>query len=270
MLIAQLTDCHIVEPGGTMADRVDPGPGLARAVEYLNSLGDEVDLVLATGDLVNDGRSEQYDELQRLLAPLGAPLLPLPGNHDDRSEFRRRFPDLPGGRPHDPIDHVVDRDEIRLVCLDTKVPGQHSGELDDDQLGWLEAALGEGGGRPTLVVQHHPPFASGIDAMDKYGLKGADVEAAIVERHRNVIGVVAGHYHRAIHTTVGGRPAFACPSTAVQLRARLGPGPTTYSSDPAALALHVVERSTITTHVVQLVSGETWVPSWESEEASAG
>jgi Icc protein len=270
MLIAQLTDCHIVEPGGTMADRVDPTPGLEQAVEFLDSLGDRLDLVLATGDLVNDGTPAQYDQLERILSRLRVPLLAIPGNHDDRTEFRRRFPDVPAGGPDEPIDHVVDRDELRLVCLDTNEPGLHSGRLAPDQLAWLDAALSESGGRPTLVVQHHPPFASGIASMDRYGLDGAEGEAEVLARHHNVIGVVAGHYHRAIHHTIGGTTAFACPSTAVQLAMRLDVAPTTYSPDPPALALHALDGMSLSTHVVQLVPGETWVPSWDRDPATAG
>ena len=79
MLIAQITDFHIVEPGGLMADRIDPSVGLAAAIDMINELDPMPDLVLATGDLVNDGLSAQYDQQ-------------IPGNHDDRSEMRGRFP----------------------------------------------------------------------------------------------------------------------------------------------------------------------------------
>ena len=102
MLIAQITDCHIVEPGGLMADRVDPAAGLRRAIAVINDLDPRPDLVLATGDLVNDGTPAQYDHLVPLLDQIAAPLLVIPGNHDDRTELRRRFDGLPDGGPDEP------------------------------------------------------------------------------------------------------------------------------------------------------------------------
>jgi len=59
MLIAQITDFHIVDPGGLMADRVDPAEGLSQAIELINALDPQPDLVLATGDLVNGGSPTQ-------------------------------------------------------------------------------------------------------------------------------------------------------------------------------------------------------------------
>lgn len=266
MLIAQISDCHIVEAGATMADRVDPAPGLVAAIEYLNSLGERLDLVIGTGDLVNDGRAAQYDRLETLLDDLQAPFLAVPGNHDDRSELRGRF-DLPSGGPGDPIDHVIGYEGgIPLVCLDTLVPGRHDGHLSDEQLDWLDRTLADTAGTPTLVVQHHPPFPSGMASMDRYQLDAIEAESQILAGHPHVLMVLAGHYHRAIHRTVGNTVGFACPSTAVQLAPRLGPGPTTYSSDPPALALHVIDGESIATHIVQLVAGDHWVPSWETTD----
>ena len=261
MRLAQITDCHITEPGDVVADRVDPTVGLRRAVDHLVELGPDIDVVLATGDLVNDGRSGQYDVLEQLLAPLTQRVVVVPGNHDDRGELRRRF-DLPVAADDDPIDHVVDLGDCRLVCLDTNTPGRNDGCLTIDQLTWLDTQIAERIDVPAVVVQHHPPFVSGIDAMDRYALDGAAIEADILARHRHVAGVVSGHYHRAIARAVGGTLAFACPSTAVQLFGRLGDGPTRYADDPPAFAIHELVDGSLTSHVVQLRDTESWVPSW--------
>ena len=266
MLIAQISDCHIVEHGDVMADRVDSSIGLRRAVARLNALGDDLDLVIATGVLVNDGRAEQYDRLAELLAPLAAPLLAIPGNHDDRTELRARF-DLPDGSPEEPIDHVVELDAVRLVCLDTTIPGRHDGGLSATQLAWLDRVLGADPHRRTVIVQHHPPFPSGIDSMDRYQLDGAAHEAQVVARHPAVAAILAGHYHRPITCGFGGTAAFCLPSTAAQLADRLGPGPTTYVDEAPALALHVIDDSDgtvapVQTHLLQLTDATSWVPSW--------
>lgn len=263
MLIAQITDCHVVEPGHTMADRIDPAPGLRRAVAMIGALDPLPAFVLATGDLVNDGRPEQYERLAELLAPLPMPVLPVPGNHDDRSTLRRLFPGLPAGGPEDRIDYVVDVDAIRLIGLDTTIPGHHGGRVTPDQMDWLDERLAEAADRPALVFQHHPPFPSGIPWMDRdAGFEGADLEAATLRRHRHVEAVVCGHLHRVIHQRFGGTLASCWPSTAVQLALGFGDLLPHYTDEPTGFALHRVTADGVQSHLVPSVPAERWIPGW--------
>ena len=268
MLIAQITDCHITAPWERMADRVDPSPSLAAVIDSINAFEPLPDLVVGTGDLVNDGRPAEYDQLQALLAELQAPFVPLPGNHDDRTELRRRFPQIPSGDRHDPIDHVIDLEtdgvELRLVCLDTTIPGRNDGRLTDEQCQWLDDRLSEGADRPTMIFQHHPPFASGIVSMDRAnGLSGVDAEAAVIARHRQVELVSCGHYHRSITRRFAGTVAACWPSTAVQLELTFADGPPQYRSDPVAWVLHRFEpRTGVSSHLMPVADAEVWVPSW--------
>ena len=264
MLIAQITDFHIVEPGGRMADRIDPSPGLAAAIDLINELDPQPDVVLATGDLVNDGLPAQYDQLLKLLQTLTAPVLPIPGNHDDRSEMRRWFPQLPDGGPDDPLDYVVDDFAVRLIGLDTSISGdRHDGALTETQLGWLDRRLMAEPDRPTVVFQHHPPFESGIASMDnEYGFADADREAAVLRRHPQVEAVLCGHFHRSIHRRFGGTIASSCPSTAVQLVLDLVGESSAYTDQPAALMLHHFAGGALNSHVVPVTAAERWTPSW--------
>ena len=268
MIIAQISDCHITAPDERVADRVDPAIGLRQAIEIINRVG--VDLVVGSGDLVNDGRPDEYDELCALLARLDAPFLALPGNHDDRTELRSRFGDLPDGHPDEPIDHVVDLGELRLICLDTTIPGRHDGRLTTAQLDWLDDVLAADR-RPTVVVQHHPPVASGIPSMDvRFGLAGADAQAAVLARHDHVAAVWAGHYHRTFHQRFGGTVATCCPSTALELALDFDADRAVYSDEPPGMMLHRVATSGpaagpdihLGSHVVLLVESTTWTPSW--------
>jgi len=264
MLIAQITDFHIVEPGGRMADRVDPSAALAAAIESINALDPLPDVVLATGDLVNDGMSIQYDQLLALLESLLVPVLPIPGNHDDRTEMRRRFPQLPAGGPTDPIDYVVDDHAVRLIGLDTSIPGdRHDGALSTTQLDWLDRQLAAAPDRPTVIFQHHPPFPSRISWMDEQnGFADPDSEAAVLTGHDQVEAVLCGHVHRAIHRRFGGTIASACPSTAVQLVLDLVGDTPAYTDQPAALMLHHFADGALNSHVVAVAAADQWTPSW--------
>ena len=138
MLIAQITDLHIDEPEGFMRRFVDANTKLETAIRYLHTRRERPDVVLATGDLTNDGRPEQFRLLSALLERLEIPVYLIPGNHDEREGFRSAFSDRPWMPASGPIDYVIDDYPVRLVGLDTSEPGRHDGTLDDDQLAWLD------------------------------------------------------------------------------------------------------------------------------------
>jgi Icc protein len=152
MLVAQISDLHVRPVGQSYKDAVDSNRMFADAVEHLNRLDPRPDLVLITGDLVDEGLEAEYVNLRALLARLELPCLLMPGNHDDREVLARCFPDHAYLPAHGPKHFVIDRPPLRIVALDTTVPGDHHGEVDEAGLAWLDAALREAEGAPTLVL----------------------------------------------------------------------------------------------------------------------
>src|SRR2546428_8623327 len=146
-----------IRPEGVLAyRRVAPAPSVARAVEHLRRLRPRPEVVLATGDLVDAGTDEEYRRLRELLAPLPMPVYLIPGNHDDRDALAAVFADhayLPrSGRF---MQYVVEEYPVRLVALDTLVPGQVGGLLCEERLGWLAGRPATGPGRPPAIFIHH-------------------------------------------------------------------------------------------------------------------
>ena len=92
MLLVQLSDPHIVEEGELLLGGIDTADVPARGVEHVNRLDPQPDLVLLTGDLVNEGRPEEYEHLRELLEPLRAPFHLVPGNHDLTDDAAGRVP----------------------------------------------------------------------------------------------------------------------------------------------------------------------------------
>jgi 3',5'-cyclic AMP phosphodiesterase CpdA len=138
-------------------------------------------------------------------------------------------------------------------------------------MAWLDQQLTRSPERPTVIVQHHPPFPSGIPWMDdSCGFAGAEREAAVLQRHHHVEAVVCGHYHRAIHRRFGGTVASSWPSTAVQLALLLDDDQPHYSDEPAAIALHAYTDGAMNSHLVPIVDGERWVPSWSRPSPTTG
>ncbi|CAN5617382.1 phosphodiesterase [soil metagenome] len=270
MLIAQITDCHVVERGELLAGRVDTAAALHAAIDHLHAMSPRPDVVLATGDLVNDGLPAQYEQLASILDGLEIPVHAVPGNHDHRDELRQLFPHLPDGlHTEGRLDHVVDEYPVRLVGLDTTVPGEHGGRVSETQMSWLDRVLSSDADRPTLVFQHHPPFVTGIDWMDEVGLDGRELEAATIARHPNVLGVVCGHVHRPITAAFGGTVASCWPSTGAQVALALDGGRYRYVDDAAGVAVHRWHPvDGFVSHLSPVTSAGTWLPAWAAREAA--
>jgi len=251
MLIAQITDFHIKARGKIAYRVVDTASSLKAAVAALAALDPRPDLVVATGDLTDFGRPEEYELLGELLAPLPMPIYLIPGNHDERDAMRRAF-GRDGYLPQEGfLNYTVEDRPVRLVALDTVIPGESGGRLCAERLAWLDRTLAAAPARPTAIIMHHPPFATGIMHMDAIGLDGSAAFAEIMARHPQVERVLCGHLHRSIQARIG-RHAIAstAPGTAHQVALDLRPdGPGAFVMEPPGYQLHLWRPDTgVVTH----------------------
>lgn len=253
MLIAQITDTHLKLPGKLAYKRVDTAQMLSACVSELLKLDPQPDLIVHTGDLTDFGLPEEYANLQAILAPLKAPILAVPGNHDERQAMRAAFAAEDYLPAHGFLQFAAERGPLRFVGLDTLVPGQGGGELCAERLAWLDQTLAEKPETPTLVLMHHPPFLTGIAHMDRIGLQGRDGFAAVMRRHDQVKAILCGHVHRTIHAQIGGRAAMICPSPAHQVALDLRPeGPSAFVLEPPGYMLHRWRDGQLVSHTAVL------------------
>ena len=226
MLIAQITDTHIKSPRGRLAYKtVDTASNLERCVAHVVALEPQPDLVLMTGDLTDFGRPEEYELLRELLRPLSMPVYVIPGNHDERGALLSAFGDEAylDGQTSGFVHYTIENYPVRLIGLDTSIPGDAQGTLCSERLAWLDARLNEQPDRPTVLFMHHPPFKTGIDAMDRQGFIDADRLGALVERHLQVQHIICGHVHRPIHIQWHGVTVSVGPSASHYVTLDLAP-----------------------------------------------
>jgi 3',5'-cyclic-AMP phosphodiesterase len=262
MIIAQISDPHIPEKGRLLYGRVDTADYLSRAVQHLLAMTPPPDVVLGTGDLVDTGQPDEYRHLGELLAPLHMPVYLIPGNHDDRAAMVSQLPDhgyLPGTGF---IQYVVEKYPVRLIALDTLIPGQHGGLVCAERLAWLESRLAEAPDRPTVIFMHHPPFVTGIRRMDGMGLSGSEALADVVRRHPQVERVLCGHLHRPIQVRWAGTMASTAPSTAHQIWLDLREdGALHFTLEPPACQIHLWRPGT------GLISHTSYTGGWDGPYA---
>lgn len=233
MRLIQLSDPHLTADGQPLYDVVDTESALLAALERVRSLSPAADLVVLTGDLADAGNAAAYQRLRAGLDTLPMPYTLLPGNHDDRMELRRAFPDHAwAGEPLCCLRQ--DWPDGTFLLLDTTVPGQPWGEIGDPQLAWLEAACPAD--RPVLLCLHHPPFAIGIPGMDELRCLNEDRLERWLAGKPQVEALLCGHVHRFVVTTFAGRPAMTAPSTAHQIALR--EGPLAYTLETGGLLWH--------------------------------
>jgi len=240
VLIAQLSDIHVRPKGQLYKGVADSNRMLGDAIKHLHGLDRRPDLVLLTGDLVDEGHPDEYAVALEVLGELTIPYLVMPGNHDHRDNFRAAFANHSYLPAHGPLHYCVDDHPVRIVALDSCQPGFHHGHIDPAGLSWLQSTLEADRQKPTVVVVHHPPFVSGIPYLDEYRCVDSGPLEALLSSFSNVEAVLCGDVHRPMVRRWAGTVVCACPSTTTEIALQLSPEaePQSYMGPPACM-LHL-------------------------------
>ncbi|GIH98049.1 phosphodiesterase [Planobispora takensis] len=239
LTLAHVSDTHI-DDAPRSAERT-------RAVmRHLDRMPGPLDAVIVTGDIADHGAAEEY-EIARELLDCGRPTIVCPGNHDDRATFRKV---LLGAEGDGPVNQVLHLDGLTVALCDSSIPGRPEGLLEDETLAWLDTVLSAAPGVPALVGMHHPAAALGIPYVDGIGLREPERLEAVLERHPQVVAVLAGHAHTPAGTWFAGRPLLVAPGV---VNTALTPMETAQRIPvdrdmPPQFSLHVVDGGRLATH----------------------
>lgn len=210
--IVQITDMHLRGEPHSKLRGIDVDAGLEAVLAHIQTHHWPLDAVLATGDLAHEDAAG-YDRLRARLEPLAVPVYCLPGNHD-LAEFgvvlasglirRERCIELGGWQ---------------IVLLDSTLPGEDGGALDEAELAFLNDRLAAAPEQPALVAVHHHPEPTGVGWLDQTVLANSADLWAVLDRHPQVRGLLWGHIHRAWdgrrgHLALMGTPSTCCQFTA--------------------------------------------------------
>jgi len=212
--VVQISDIHLLA-AGELYPGVDPEERLRAILAELVGVGWAASVVVVSGDLADRAEPEAYDRLRTILSDavglLGAELLVVPGNHDDVARLRSL---VLGLKPsEDPLDSVVNVDGLRVIGLDSTVPGFDYGELGDDQLQWLAGELAKPAPDGTILALHHPPIWSTTPHNELMALRARGRLADVI-RGTDVMLVLSGHTHRTSAGMLAGIPVWVSPATA--------------------------------------------------------
>lgn len=214
-ILLHLSDTHLRAPATPrLFDSVDAAAHLAATIGVIESSGIRPDAIVVTGDLADLGEPGAYAALRAIIEPfaerIGTRVLWVMGNHDERGAFRAGlYDEVSDARP---VDRVDELDGLRVITLDTSVPGHHHGELRDEQLSWLAAELATPAPLGTILAMHHPPVPSVLPLAASVELRDQRRLAAVL-RGTDVRAIIAGHLHYSTFATFAGIPVSVASST---------------------------------------------------------
>lgn len=230
--IAHLSDLHINGDGSLLGGVVDARARLAEALGVLTSWNVACDAWVFSGDLSDDGSEASYAWLREKVAAAseraGVPVIWANGNHDERSPFRTALlgeaaSDEPylaehviGGQPgsyrdagRSPGSDAVDG--LRVLVVDSTVPGLPHGRLAPQTLAWLAERLAAPASEGTVLVMHHAPLPPLQDAAWGWVLAHPEQLAEVV-RGSDVSAILSGHFHHSAFGVFAGVGASIAPS----------------------------------------------------------
>lgn len=212
-VVAHLSDPHLLADS-LQYDAIDTVARLEAALVRLGRVPTPPQALVFTGDLADKGEPAAYQRLREVVEPaaaaFGAEVVWVMGNHDDRAAYSR---ELFGAQSDAPQDRVHDVAGLRIVALDTSVPGWHHGELSDEQLAWLADVLAEPAPHGTLLAMHHPPIPVPMLRLAELIELHDQPRLAAVVRGSDVRGILGGHFHFTSWSTFAGVPVSVASAT---------------------------------------------------------
>lgn len=212
-VIAHISDTHFLAGGRQLYGTVDTDPPLGLALQLLERSELPIEAIVFTGDLADLAEPEAYARLRALVEPaaerMGARIVWVMGNHDERPAYSRGLFDRESTEPQDRVEML---DGLRIVSLDSTVPGYHHGDLQEGQLDWLREVLAEPAADGTLLALHHPPLPSPVEIMAILELQNVQRLADVI-RGTDVRGILAGHNHHSMTGTFAGIPVSVAAAT---------------------------------------------------------
>lgn len=212
--ILHMSDTHLVGGAEPLYGAVDSEARLRQIFTDLEASASRPDAIVFTGDLADKGEAEAYAKLRGIVEPaaqkLGAQVIWAMGNHDDRATLRSELLSEPADTA--PLDRSYNINGLRIITLDSTVPGHHYGDISHEQLVWLANELLTPAPFGTILALHHPPVPCVQDLSVLVELRDQGRLADVV-RGTDVRAILAGHLHYSTSALFAGIPVSVASAT---------------------------------------------------------
>ena len=221
--ILQLTDPHLYLDPDTETAGINNYQSFTACLQQALNEDIRCDLILLSGDLVNEVKPEIYKNIYKLLQQTKIPFVCIAGNHDVTDELD---PHLPFSQrrfvPHQPnpmllSNYCLALNEWRLLLIDSSVPGEIYGTVGNKNLNWLSQKLANSH-HPVIIAMHHHVLPMDSAWIDQHITEDAEDFWQRVEGYPAVKAVVSGHVHQNFESQRAGIKVYATPSTCYQFK----------------------------------------------------
>jgi Icc protein len=213
--IVHISDTHLLAGDENLYDSTaNSDKNLRTLFQDLEATGCRPEAIVFTGDIADRGEDKAYQKVLEIVTPLadkiGAKLIWVMGNHDDRKNFRINLLDEYPSEAT--IDHVYNINGLRIISLDSSVIGHHYGEISDAQLEWLKNELATPAPHGTILAMHHPPIPSVLHLAAVVELQDQKKLADVI-RGSDIRSIIAGHLHYSSNAMFAGIPVSVASAT---------------------------------------------------------
>ena len=211
--LAQITDCHLFANAESCLQGMNTRKSFEAVCALIDASEVEFDLLLATGDLAQDGSAEAYRYLATAFNRYSFPTCWIPGNHDNYESMKQHL------RAERVVSskHVVS-DHWQIVMLNSTIPDMAHGNISESQLDFLDQTLQSFPDKHALVCLHHQALAAGSLWIDGKGLKNDEELRQRLSQHRHLRGVLWGHVHQESQRSIGDVKWMSTPSSCIQFK----------------------------------------------------
>ena len=214
--IIQITDPHLFKDTNGELLGINTQASFSQVLSEIQQQQYDYDLVLATGDLVQDNSDEGYLRFRQEVKALNNKMVFwIPGNHD----FQPKMFEILKEDSVSAKKHILLGDKWQILLLDSQVQGVPHGQLEAEELAWLKLKLQEHPERYSLVVLHHHLLSTGSAWLDQHNLRNANELAEVLAPFKNVKALLYGHIHQQVDSEWLGYQVMATPSTCIQFKA---------------------------------------------------
>jgi len=218
MIIAQISDTHIALDTPDADRRIRD---FEVTVADINALDPAPDVIVHTGDIVHNGRQDEYAQAVATLAKARAPVYVMAGNKDNRAKLREAFAACGYLAPDSGfVQYAIEDYPVRLIALDTLSSGSNKGDFCRARTSHLIDMIDAEASKPIAVFAHHPPFEVMV-GPDRINFETREIMSRLrraLQHSGRVVAVFSGHVHRAAAGHVGSIPATVMPCIATTLR----------------------------------------------------
>lgn len=223
--LIQISDLHCYADDDAKLEWSDiplyPNRSLIRVIDHLQKIAQSFDVLVISGDLVQEETAQSYQRIAQILQGFPRPIYIFPGNHDIPALMQVHLVDVDKN-----IHFCLSETFANWHCLflDTNAPQCPDGHISAEEFAAIEKALGQmTTNEYALILMHHHPLPIGSPWMDTMGLQQTEQFWDLIKKYPQVASIVFGHIHSefAVQYPLGEDrtvEVLGTPATCVQVK----------------------------------------------------